>query len=282
VERVLVRVMPPSSPPRSSRDFDVLRPPLLERAARIVARLQICAVDDRRRVVPMGASRARHVNGSRRRQGSTCFRSNDGSCSVRAVFGLPPRSDRGSRRADAVPIPTALSSRQDLTVIALFRFKLFRFKEYRRMRRQQGGGRPAGLAGVANREGEETKRRSLAGHHPGSAAHRRRPAVRARCGPDLLHGLPAEPSSSGRSHRVPEATRSLASARLLRQHHDERVLHVRRDARRRHELSGAGRYGSVLGAGTAAQAWKSDPASHPERLSSPRRGRPMNLVVRRD
>ena len=180
MERVLVRVMPPSSPPRSSRDFDVLRPPLLERAARIVARLQICAVDDRRRVVPMGASRARHVNRSRRRQGSTCFRSNDGSCSVRAVFGLPPRSDRGSRRADAVPIPTALSSRQDLTVIALFRFKLFRFKEYRRMRRQQGGiGRPAGLAGVANREGEETKRRSLAGHHPGSAAHRRRPAVRA-------------------------------------------------------------------------------------------------------
>ena len=94
-----------SSPPRSSRDFDVLRPPLLERAARIVAGLQICAVDDRRRVVPMGASRARHVNGSRRRQGSTCFRSNDGSCSVRAVFGLPPRSDRGSRRAAAVPIP---------------------------------------------------------------------------------------------------------------------------------------------------------------------------------
>ena len=121
MERVLVRVMPPSSPPRSSRDFDVLRPPLLERAARIVAGLQICAVDDRRRVVPMGASRARHVNRSRRRQGSTCFRSNDGSCSVRAVFGLPPRSDRGSRRADAVPIPTALSSRQDLTVIALFR-----------------------------------------------------------------------------------------------------------------------------------------------------------------
>ena len=180
-----------SSPPRSSRDFDVLRPPLLERAARIVAGLQICAVDDRRRVVPMGASRARHVNGSRRRQGSTCFRFNDGSGSVRAVFGLPPRSDRGSRRADAVAIPTALSSRQDLTVIAPFRFK-----GYLRMRKERCS----------------------------SSKSCRPRALR----PGLLHGLPAEPSSPGRSHRVPEATRSLASARLLRQHHDERVLYVRR------------------------------------------------------
>jgi hypothetical protein len=125
----------------------------------------------------MGASRARHVKGSRRRQGSTCFRSNDGSYSVRAVFGLPPRSDRGSRRADAVAIPTALSAREDLTVIAPFRSK-----EYRRMPRQQGGiGRYAGLAG--SRTERETKRRSLA-HHPGSAAHRlkscRPHALRAR------------------------------------------------------------------------------------------------------
>jgi hypothetical protein len=231
----------------------------------------------------MGASRARHVNGSRRRQGSTCFRSNDGSCSVRAVFGLPPRSDRGSRRADAVPIPTALSSRQGLTVIALFRFKLFRFKEYRRMRRQQGGiGRPAGLAGVANREGGGDQAQisgwSSSWERCSSSKSSRPRALRARPSSRIA----AEPSSSGRSHRVPEATRSLASARLLRQHHDERGLHVRRDARRRPELSGAGRSGSVLGAGTAAQAWKSDPASQPERLSSPRRGRPMNLVVRRD
>ena len=101
----------------------------------------------------MGASRARHVNGSRRRQGSTCFRSNDGSGSVRAVFGLPPRSDRGSRRADALAIPTALSSRQDLTVIAPFRFK-----EYRRMRRQQGGiGRLTGLAGSRTERGDQAQ-----------------------------------------------------------------------------------------------------------------------------
>ena len=101
----------------------------------------------------MGAARARHVNGSRRRQGSTCFRSNDGSGSVRAVFGLPPRSDRGSRRADALAIPTALSSRQDLTVIAPFRFK-----GYLRMRRQQGGiGRLAGLAGSRTERGDQAQ-----------------------------------------------------------------------------------------------------------------------------
>ena len=224
----------------------------------------------------MGASRARHVKGSRRRQGSTCFRSNDGSYSVRAVFGLPPRSDRGSRRADAVAIPTALSSREDLTVIAPFRFK-----EYRRMRRQQGGiGRPAGLAGSRTERGDQAQIPGWSSSW--ERAHRRSPAVRPlRARTFFTDRLPSH-RATGRSHRVPEATRSLASARLLRQHHDERVLRVRRDARRRHEPSGAGRYGSVLGAGAAAQAWKSDPASHPERLSSPRRGRPMNLVVRSD
>jgi hypothetical protein len=119
----------------------------------------------------MGASRARHVKGSRRRQGSTCFRSNDGSYSVHAVFGLPPRSDRGSRRADAVAIPTALSSHEDLTLIAPFRFK-----EYRRMRRQQGGiGRLAGLAGSRTERGDQAQIPGWSSSW--ERAHRRSPAV---------------------------------------------------------------------------------------------------------
>jgi hypothetical protein len=195
----------------------------------------------------MGASRARHVKGSRRRLGSTCFRSNDFSYNVRAVFGLPPRSDRGSRRADAVAIPMALSSHEDLTVIAPFRFK-----EYRRMRRQQGGiGRPAGLAG--SRTERETKRRSLAGHHPGSALI---VEVLPSLGPELLHGSPAEPSS----HRtIPSCTRSNPEPRICttssatpRRTRSPRTPGCSPAA----ELSGAGRYGSVLGAGAAAQAWK--------------------------
>ena len=195
----------------------------------------------------MGASRARHVKGSRRRQGSTCFRSNDGSYSVREVFGLPP--DRiAVRDVPTVAIPTALSSREDLTVIAPFRFK-----EYRRMRRPQGGiGRPAGLAGSRPERGDQAQIPGWSSSW--ERAHRRSPAV-ARARTFFTDRLPSH-RATGRSHRVPEATRSLASARLLRQHHDERVLRVRRDARRRHELSGAGRYGSVLGAGAAAQAWK--------------------------
>jgi hypothetical protein len=211
VERVLVRVMPPSSPPRSSRDFDVLRPPLLERAARIVARLQICAVDDRRRVVPMGASRARHVNGSRRRQGSTCFRSNDGSCSVRAVFGLPPRSDRGSRRADAVPIPTALSSRQDLTVIALFRFKLFRFKEYRRMRRQQGG-REARRSG----RGREPRGGGDQAQIPGWSSSWERCSSSTSCRPRALRARPSSRIACRaiELRTIPSCTRSNPEPRI--------------------------------------------------------------------
>jgi hypothetical protein len=156
-------------------------------------------------VAPMGASRARHVNGSRCRPGSAWFRSNDRSCSVRAVLGLPPRSDRGSRRADAVVIRTTLFSRQDLTVVASFGFKV-----HRQMRRQGGRGRPDGLAGSRTERGE-TKRRSPACHHPGSAAHHRGLAVRACCGANLLHGLPAESSRSRRPDRLPEAARRLAS-----------------------------------------------------------------------
>jgi hypothetical protein len=100
-------------------------------------------------VAPMGASRARDVNGSRCRPGSAWFRSNDRSCSVRAVFGLPPRSDRGSRRADPVVIPTTLCSRQDLTVVASLGFKV-----HRQMRRQGGRERPDGLAGSRTERGE--------------------------------------------------------------------------------------------------------------------------------
>ena len=225
----------------------------------------------------MGASRARHVKGSRRRQGPTCFRSNDGSYSVRAVFGLPPRSDRGSRRADAVAIPTALSSREDLTVIAPFRFK-----EYRRMPRQQGGvGRYAGLAGSRTERGDQAQ-------IPGWSSSRERcswsevlPSARAAGQNFFTDRLPSH-RATGRSHRVPEATRSLVSARLLRQRHDEPVLRVRRDLAGGTNRQEPGDTAASLGAGAAAQAWNSDPASHPERLSSPRRGRPMNLVVRSD
>jgi hypothetical protein len=100
-------------------------------------------------VAPMGASRARDVNGSRCRPASAWFRSNDRSCSVRAVFGLPPRSDRDPRRADAVVIPTTLCSHQNLTVIASLGFKL-----HRQLRRQGGRGRPDGLAGSRTERGE--------------------------------------------------------------------------------------------------------------------------------
>jgi hypothetical protein len=275
VERVLVRVMPDH---HRCRDLHAIStscgPPLSERAARIVASLQICAVDDRRRVVPMGASRARHVRGSRRRQGSTCFRSNDGSYSVRAVFGLPPRSDRGSRRADAVAIPTALSSCEDLTVIAPFRFK-----EYRRMRRQQGGiGRPPVWPGREPRG--ETKRRSLAGHHPGSALI---VEVLPSLGRELLHGSPAEPSS----HRtIPSRTRSNPEPRICT---TSSATPRRTRSPRTPGCSPAAR--TVRSPGDTAASWapallrkhgRSHPASHPERLSSPRRGRPMKLVVRSD
>jgi hypothetical protein len=114
-----------------------------------------------RPVAPMGASRARHVNGSRCGAGSAWFRSNDPSCSVRAMSGLPPRSDRGSPRADAVVIPTTLCSRQDLTVIASLGFKV-----HRQMRRQGGRGRPDGLAGSRTERGE-TMRRGLEPHRGG-------------------------------------------------------------------------------------------------------------------
>jgi hypothetical protein len=106
-------------------------------------------------VARMGASRARHVNGSRCRPGSAWFRSNDRSCSVRAVLGLPPRSDRGSRRADSVVIQATLCSRQDLTAIASLGFKV-----HRQIRRQGGRGRPDGLAG-SRTEGGETMRRGF-------------------------------------------------------------------------------------------------------------------------
>jgi hypothetical protein len=189
----------------------------------------------------MGASRARHVKGSRRRQGSMCFRSNDGSYSVRAVFGLPPRSDRGSRRADAVAIPTALSAREDLTVIAPFRSK-----EYRRMPRQQGGiGRYAGLAGSRTERGDQAQ-------IPGSSSRERcsssevLPSARAAGQNFFTDRLPSH-RATGRSHRVPEATQSLASARLLRQRHGEPVLRPRRESPRRPEPSGTGRHGSVFG-----------------------------------
>ena len=206
---------------RSSRDFDVRIRLAAERAARIVAGLRMCPLDRPRPVAPMGASRARDVNGSRCRRGSAWFRSDDRSCSVRAVFELPSRSDRGSRRADDVVSPTTLCSRQDLTVIAPLGFKV-----HRQMRRQ-GGEREARRSGrVANREGGDHAE-VVAGHHPGSAAHRRDLAVRACCGANLLHGLLAESSSSRRPDRVPEAARSLAPTRLLRQQDDERVLHAR-------------------------------------------------------
>ena len=215
----------------------------------------------------MGASRARHVKGSRRRQGSTCFRSNDGSYSVRAVFGLPPRSDRGSRRADAVAIPTALSAREDLTVIAPFRSK-----EYRRMLRQQGGiGRYAGLAGSRTERGDQAQ-------IPGSSSRERcsssevLPSACAAGQNFFTDRLPSH-RATGRSHRVPEATQSLASARLLRQRHDEPVLRVRRDLGGGTNRQEPGDTAASLGDSAAAQ---------PERLSSPRKGRPMNLVVRSD
>jgi len=212
----------------------------------------------------MGASRARHVKGPRRRQGSTCFRSNDGSYSVRAVFGLPPRSDRGSRRADAVAIPTALSAREDLTVIAPFRSK-----EYRRVPRQQGGiGRYAGLAGSRTERGDQAQ-------IPGSSSRERcsssevLPSVCAAGQNFFTDRLPSH-RATGRSHRVPEATQSLASARLLRQRHDEPVLRVP-------GISPAVR--TVRSREIRQRLWapallrkhgNSDPASHPERLSSPR------------
>ena len=229
----------------------------------------------------MGASRARHVKGSRRRQGSTCFRSNDGSYSVRAVFGLPPRSDRGSRRADAVAIPTALSAREDLTVIAPFRSK-----EYRRMLRQQGGiGRYAGLAGSRTERGDQAQ-------IPGSSSRERcsssevLPSACAAGQNFFTDRLPSH-RATGRSHRVPEATQSLASARLLRQRHDEPVLRVRRDLAGGTNRQEPGDTTASLGAGAAGQARKLGSGVPPRTalksaLSSPRRGRPMNLVVRSD
>ena len=123
--------------------------------------MRMCPVGRPRPVAPMGASRARHVNDSRWRQGSAWFRSNDRSCSVRAVLGLLPRSGRGSRRADAVEIPTAPGSRQDLTVIASLGFKV-----HGQMRRQGGRGRPDGLAGSRSEKGE-TVRRGLELHRGG-------------------------------------------------------------------------------------------------------------------
>ena len=129
----------------------------------IVAGLRMCPVDRSRPVAPMGASRARDVNGSRDGRGAAWFRSNDGSCSVPAVFGLPLRSDRGSRRADADVIRTTLCSCQDLDVIAPLGFKV-----HRQMRRQ-GGEREARRSGrVANREGGD--------HAPGSRTASRRGA----------------------------------------------------------------------------------------------------------
>ena len=112
-------------------------------------------------VAPMGASRARHVNGSSCRPGSAWFRSGDRSCSVRAVFGLPLRTDRDPRRADAVVISPTLCSRQDLTVIGSLGFKV-----HRQMRRQGGSGRPDGLAGSRSEKGE-TVGRGLEPHRGG-------------------------------------------------------------------------------------------------------------------
>jgi len=189
----------------------------------------------------MGASRARHVKGSRRRQGSTCFRSNDGSYSVRAVFGLPPRSDRGSRRADAVAIPTALSAREDLTVIAPFRSK-----EYRRVPRQQVGiGRYAGLAGSRTERGDQAQ-------IPGSSSRERcsssevLPSARAAGQNFFTDRLPSH-RATGRSHRVPEATPEpricTTSSATPRRTRSPRTP----GSRRRYEPSGAGRYGSVFG-----------------------------------
>jgi hypothetical protein len=225
----------------------------------------------------MGASRARHVKGSRRRQGSTCFRSNDGSYSVRAVFGLPPRSDRGSRRADAVAIPTALSSREDLTVIAPFRFK-----EYRRMRRQQGGiGRPAGLAGSRTERGDQAQ-------IPGWSSSWERCSSSKSCRPRALR----------------DRTSSRIACPAIEPPDDPIVYPKQPGASHLHDFFGNtttnafSAYAGMLAGGTNCQgpgdtaaSWapallrkhgRSDPASHPERLSSPRRGRPMNLVVRSD
>jgi hypothetical protein len=215
----------------------------------------------------MGASRARHVKGSRRRQGSTCFRSNDGSYSVRAVFGLPPRSDRGSRRADAVAIPTALSAREDLTVIAPFRSK-----EYRRMLRQQGGiGRYAGLAGSRTERGDQAQ-------IPGSSSRERcsssevLPSARAAGQNFFTDRLPSH-RATGRSHRVPEATPEPRICTTSSATPRRPVLRVRRDLGGGTNRQEPGDTAASLGASAAAQ---------PERLSSPRKGRPMNLVVRSD
>ena len=153
---------------RSSRDFDVRTHPATQGASRIVAGLRMCLVDRPRPVARMGASRARDVNGSTCRPGSAWFRSNGRSCSVPAVFGLPLRSDRGSRRADAVVIPPTLCSRQDLIVIAPLGFKV-----HRRMRRQGGTGRPDGLAGSRTERGE-TMRRGLEPHRGGVLPELRR------------------------------------------------------------------------------------------------------------
>ena len=158
---------------RSSRDFDVRRRLAAEHAARIVAGLRMCPVDRWRPVAPRGPSRARDVNSSKCQRGSAWFRSNDRSCSVPAVFELPLRSERAPRRADAVVIPPAPSSRQDLTVIARRRFKV-----RRQMRRQGGRGRPDGLGG-SRTEKEETHlpRRLQEGLRPvGARAIRTHPA----------------------------------------------------------------------------------------------------------
>ena len=221
----------------------------------------------------MGASRARHVKGSRRRQGSTCFRSNDGSYSVREVFGLPP--DRiAVRDVPTVAIPTALSSREDLTVIAPFRFK-----ECRRMRRPQGGiGRPAGLAGSRPERGDQAQ-------IPGwsSSWERAHLEVLPSLGPEL-------------SSRI--------ACRAIEPPDDPIVYPKQPGASHLHDFFGNtttnafSAYAGMLAGGTNCQepgdtaaSWapallrkhgRSDPASHPERLSSPRRGRPMNLVVRSD
>jgi hypothetical protein len=166
---------------RSSRDFDVRRGLTTECAARIVAGLRMCPVDRPRPVAPMGASRARDVNGSRYGRGAAWFRSNDRSCSVRAVFGLPPRSDRGSPRADAVVIRTTLCARQDLDVIAPLGFKV-----HRQMRRQGGRGRPDGPAGSRTEKGE-TMRRGLEPHRGGALLDLRHDGRSAR------HHLPCRP-----------------------------------------------------------------------------------------
>ena len=130
------------------------------------------------------------------------------------------------------------------------RHPIDRAKDFRPIRRQQGGDREARRSGrVANRGGKD-RAEILAGHHLGSDRHHRRRddgASRRR----LHHRLFREPPSSGRSHRLPGATGSLALARLLRQHDDRRVLDLRLDDRWGNELRGARRHGRLLGADAA-------------------------------